>query len=77
VQDTIGWVYYKRELPGLAIPAFERSIEKAPVNPIYHYHLALAHAKAGDTAKALQSAQQALKLKPDYADAQKFVASMK
>jgi Tfp pilus assembly protein PilF len=77
VLDTIGWVYFKQERPELAIPAFERSIEKAPANPIYHHHLALAHAKAGDRAKALQSAQQALKLKPDYADAQKLVASMK
>jgi Tfp pilus assembly protein PilF len=77
VHDTIGWVYYKQERPGLAIPAFERSIEKAPANPLYHYHLALAYAKAGDTAKALQSAQQALKLKPDYAGAQKLVASLK
>jgi Tfp pilus assembly protein PilF len=77
VQDTIGWIYYKRELPALAIPAFERSIEKAPENPLYHYHLALAHAKAGETGKARQSAEQALKLKPDYPDAQKLVASLK
>jgi tetratricopeptide (TPR) repeat protein len=77
VHDTIGWVYYKQQRPVLAIRAFERSIEKAPANPLYHHHLALAYAKAGETARALQSAQQALKLKPDYADAQKLVASMK
>ena len=77
VHDTMGWVYYKQELPGLAIRAFELSVEKAPANPLYHHHLALAYAKVGDTAKALKSAQQALKLKPDYADALKLVASMK
>ena len=30
VSDTIGWIYYKKELPALAVPAFERSVEKAP-----------------------------------------------
>ena len=76
VSDTIGWIYYKKELPALAIPAFERSIEKAPDNASYHYHLALALSKSGDTTRARSAAQQALKLKPDYADAQKLLSSL-
>jgi tetratricopeptide (TPR) repeat protein len=74
VQDTIGWIYYKKELPALAIPAFEKSVEKAPDNPSYHYHLGLAYQKAGDPTRARAAAQQALKIKPDYADAQKLLA---
>jgi tetratricopeptide (TPR) repeat protein len=77
VQDTIGWIYYKQELPTLAIPRFEISVEKSPDNASYHYHLALALSKSGDIQRARGSAQQALKLKPDYAEAQKLLASLK
>lgn len=77
VQDTIGWIYYKKELPALAVPAFEKSVEKAPENPTYHYHLALALAKAGDTQRARQAVAQAIKLKPDYPEAQKLLAQTK
>ena len=76
VSDTVGWIYYKKELPALAITAFERSVEKSPENPSYHYHLALALSKSGDTARARAAAQQALKLKPDYPDAQKLLSSL-
>jgi len=77
VQDTIGMIYYKKELPALAISAFERSIEKTPANASYHYHLAMALAKAGEPQRARDAAQQALKLKPDYAEAQKLLAQTK
>ena len=77
IQDTIGMIYFKKELPALAIGAFERSVEKAPSNPTYHYHLAMALAKAGEPQRAREAAAQAIKLKPDYADAQKLLAQTK
>jgi predicted Zn-dependent protease len=76
VNDTIGWIYVKKELPALAVPAFEKSLEKAPDNASYHYHLALALSKAGDNGRARAAAQQALKLKPDYDEAKKLLASL-
>ena len=33
VTDTVGWVYYKKDLPGLAIPLFEQALAKAPDQP--------------------------------------------
>jgi tetratricopeptide (TPR) repeat protein len=77
VQDTIGMIYYKKELPALAVSAFERSIEKSPGNASYHYHLAMALAKAGEPGRARQAAQQAVKLKPDYTEAQQLLAQTK
>jgi predicted Zn-dependent protease len=77
VQDTLGFVYLKKELPTLAIPAFEKSVEKAPENPLYHLHLAQAQDRAGNLAAARQAAQQALKLKPGYAEAEQLLAKTK
>ena len=57
VTDTVGWVYYKKQLPTLAVPQFEKCVQKSPNNPLFHYHLGLAYALAGDTAKARGSAR--------------------
>jgi tetratricopeptide (TPR) repeat protein len=77
VQDTIGMIYFRKELPALAISAFERSVEKSPDSADYHYHLAMALAKAGEPKRAREAAEQAIKLKPDFADAQKLLAQTK
>ena len=66
VLDTVGWVYYQKELPTLAIPQFEASIAKSPTNPLYHYHLGLAHLKAGNPSRARASLERALQLRPDF-----------
>ena len=49
--------------------AFERAIERAPKNPVYHYHLGLAHLKAGNDARGRAALRRALELKPDFAGA--------
>ena len=62
VLDTLGWAYYKNELPALAVPPLVRAIEKDPKNATYHYHLGLAYAKTGDTAGARRALERALEL---------------
>ena len=69
VSDTLGWVYYKKEMAGMAISMFTRSIEQDPKNPLYHYHLGLALARQGNDAAARASLQHALNLKPDFPEA--------
>ena len=69
VNDTLGFIYYKKNLPALAIPPLKMSVEKDPNNPMFHYHLGLAYAKAEDVAQARQSLMRALELKPDFAGA--------
>lgn len=69
VDDTLGWVHYKRNAPELAIPPLERAAKAEPGNPSYHYHLGLAYAKAGRPDDAERSLQQALKLRPDFTEA--------
>ena len=38
VSDTLGYIYYKKDLAGLAISALKFSTEAEPENAIYHYH---------------------------------------
>jgi len=79
VTDTLGWVYYKKELPGLAIPMFEQAVAKAPGNPVFRYHLGLALLKNGERAKARTALELVLKNSPnapEAAEARKAIASM-
>ncbi len=76
MNDTVGSIYLKRELPALAVPAFEKSLETAPENAETHYHLALAFSKAGDVKRAREATERALKIKPGHADARKLLASL-
>lgn len=79
VHDTLGWIYYRKNLPTRAIASFERSLRLAPRNATYTYHLALAHAQAGDRDAARQSLREAMKLDPHapwMADAREKLAKL-
>lgn len=60
VNDTLGWVYYKRDEIARAIPLLKQSVERDPRRAEYQYHLGLAYAKLGDTANARAALQLAL-----------------
>jgi len=66
VDDTLGYIYYKKNLPALAIPPLRASAEKDPHNAVYHYHLGLALGKSGDKQSAIKSFSRALELNPDF-----------
>ena len=79
VNDTLGWVYYKRELPSMAIEPFQQSIKTDPNNAIYHYHLGLAYLKMGERIKAKSAFERALKLQSNFdgaEDAKKALADL-
>ena len=79
VNDTLGWVYLKQNLPGLAVRPFEFSAGKYSGNPLYHYHLGLAFAQMGDKAKARVALGRALALGKSFdgmADAKRVLASL-
>ena len=69
VNDTLGWVLYKKDLASRAVSPLLVSVKGAPRNPTYRYHLGLAYAKAGDTAQARKALGEALTLNPNFADA--------
>jgi putative PEP-CTERM system TPR-repeat lipoprotein len=69
VLDTLGWIYYKRNLPNLAIPFLERSVASNPRNAESQLHLGLSYAKAGQDERGRQALETALKLNPKVAHA--------
>ena len=64
VSDTLGWVYYKKDLPALAVGPLEESARKLPNNAEVQYHLGMTYAKIGDKPKARSALERALKLDP-------------
>jgi tetratricopeptide (TPR) repeat protein len=64
VDDTIGWVYYKQDLPALAVKPLESAVKRLPNHAELLVHLGLTYAKLGDKVKARETLQRALKLDP-------------
>jgi tetratricopeptide (TPR) repeat protein len=55
VNDTLGWIYYKKGLQEQAMAAFKQSVEKEPNTAIFHFHLGLASTNAGQYSQARQA----------------------
>src|SRR5262252_4129669 len=51
VDDTLGWVYYRKGLMSQAISSLQQSVQLQPNNASYQYHLGLAYVGLGDRAK--------------------------
>jgi tetratricopeptide (TPR) repeat protein len=80
VNDTLAYVYLKKQLPALALPLLRLAVSKAPSHAAYYYHLGLAHMQAGDAASARQALQKALDLRADFdgaEDARKMLATLR
>ena len=80
VSDTVGWVYYKKGQPELAIPQFQASVDKEPTNAVFQYHLGLAYVKVGDPVKARRALEEALRLSPSFNgadEARRMLVSLK
>lgn len=65
LMDTLGWVYYKKNVPKLASALFEGCVKKAPGIAAYHYHLGLAYLQSGDIERGRAALHQALALSPN------------
>jgi tetratricopeptide (TPR) repeat protein len=80
VDDTLGWIYYKKDLATLAITFLRQGAGRNPSNPTLHYHLGLASLKEGNRKDAKRALEQALKLNPQFAeaeDAKRVLATLK
>jgi tetratricopeptide (TPR) repeat protein len=64
VDDTLGWIYYKRGQPAQAIPYLQASLKRQPDAADVLYHLGMAYAGAGDHDLARETLERALRLDP-------------
>ena len=69
IMDTLGWVYYKKELFDSAAAEFESCVALSPRNPVFHYHLGLAYHRLGKTDKARDALNKALDLSVEFSGA--------
>jgi tetratricopeptide (TPR) repeat protein len=64
INDTLGWIYLKKNLTDNAIDTFRTLIVQVPRNPTYHYHYAMALVQKGDRETAKKECQAALSASP-------------
>lgn len=69
IADTLGWVYLRKQLSDSALAIYREITQKAPKNPLYHYHMGVALFQKGDKIGARRSLQTALGLNPTPGDA--------
>jgi predicted Zn-dependent protease len=60
VNDTLGWIYYRKSMFPSAIRHLESSVARDPANPVAQYHLGMALYQNGDVEKARKALQRAL-----------------
>ncbi len=60
VSDTLGYVYYQKNLNSEALRIFRQNVQDHPQNSMFHFHLAMALLKQGDKEGARQEATKAL-----------------
>ena len=69
VHDTLGWVHYKRQASDQAIAALRTTVELAPREATYQYHLGLAYAQNNEPQHARDALERALRLDKTFAQA--------
>jgi tetratricopeptide (TPR) repeat protein len=70
--DTLGWVYYKKNLYAAAIEQLQKVVAKDQNSATYRFHLGMAQAGNGDKAGARRTLTEALRLGEgkNFADAE-------
>jgi Tfp pilus assembly protein PilF len=64
--DTLGWVYYKKQVSTLAIRSLKRAVDLDARNPVHQFHLGMAYASEGQDKNARKTLQTALKISNDF-----------
>jgi tetratricopeptide (TPR) repeat protein len=66
VQDTLGWIYYRKGLYSIAVRYLKTAVDKDP-NPRRQFHLAMSYLKVGDQTEGRKIMREALLKDPSLA----------
>jgi tetratricopeptide (TPR) repeat protein len=69
IDDTLGWIYFKKNLTNMAIPPLQASVQHSPTNPLFLLHLGLAYKKNKEWDNARATLGAALRQKADFPEA--------
>ena len=72
ITDTYGWVLLKKGLADQAILVFKDLVNRMPADSTYHYHLAMAYDKKGDSKGASDQLREAMKHNPSKDELQRI-----
>ena len=61
ISDTLGYVYYQKNLNSQALEIFRQNVQQYPQNGSFRFHLAMALLKQGNKDAAREEAEKALK----------------
>ena len=64
VQDTLGWVYYRKGLYSMAVRCLKTAVDKEPT-PRRQFHLGMSYLKSGDQATGQKFVKEALLKDPN------------
>ena len=76
ISDTLGWVYYKKNIFSRAITYLKEANEKIPDSAFIRFHLGMAYFKNGDKDLAKQELKRALELDPKFPGAEEAKATL-
>jgi tetratricopeptide (TPR) repeat protein len=66
VNDTLGWIYYRKGMFREAVGPLELSIKRDATDPGVHYHLGMAYSQVGDVEKAKAALKKALSMSQTF-----------
>ena len=66
IADTLGWIYYRKNVFGTAITYLKAAADKMPEQPVVRYHLGMAYYKNGNRDLARQELSKALAISTEF-----------
>ena len=66
INDTLGWIYYRKNMASSGLKHLELSAHDAPDDPAIQFHLGMVYVQTGDWPKARVALKRALQLKADF-----------
>lgn len=79
VTDTLGWIYYRKQVYRTALQFMKLCAEQEPKNAMFAFHLGMTYLKLGENDEARRALRKALALDPrlaEHADAQEALAAL-